>query len=171
MVLGVIAHRQPIGGYGVEAVLREWAVERWTTIAPASIYQQLKTLESAGSIHRTSGDGSRAALFTCTDDGWEELRRLCRSLLDDDVRPLGLVPLLHFTPVLPTAELVAGLERRINHIDAALAHEEDVLALAGSRGPAHVVEIFRLTVHALRAERTWSQEFIGRLRAGERAGS
>jgi DNA-binding PadR family transcriptional regulator len=50
MILGVVAFRGPIGGYGIEKTLDEWSVGRWTTIAPASIYQQLRSLSSAGFI-------------------------------------------------------------------------------------------------------------------------
>ncbi len=166
MVLGAISYRQPISGYGVERVLSEWAVDRWTTIAPASIYQQLRSLRSAGLIEPVDAGTGRAIDYRCTETGKAELHRLLRALLDEqDFQPLSLIPLLHFTPSLSRRELTEGLARRISLIDQAVAHETDVLQRAATSGPSHVTEIFRLIWHGYRADRDWCRDFLDRLEA------
>jgi DNA-binding PadR family transcriptional regulator len=164
MVLGVIAYRQPISGYGIQKTLDEWAVARWTTIAPASIYQQLRTLTSRGFIEAVNGSGGRAAAVECTSAGQAELRALLLALLNEhDFQPLSLIPLLHFTPSLSIEELERGLSARIAAIDAALGKEEELVARSAALGRSHVAEIFRLTWHGLRADRAWCEEFRQRL--------
>jgi len=166
MVLGVIAYRGPIGGYGVEKTLREWAVERWTTIAPASIYQQLRSLRTAGLIEPVGDGAGRAVDYRCTDAGLAELRLLLLALLDEhDFSPLSLIPLLHFTPSLTRTELTEGLRQRISNIDRLLSHEPEIIALAEASGPSHVLEIFRLTWEGYCADRTWCRSFLDRLGA------
>ncbi|HXD62482.1 MAG TPA: PadR family transcriptional regulator [Lacisediminihabitans sp.] len=164
MVLGIVAYRQPISGYGIEKTLAEWAVDRWTTIAPASVYQQLRTLGRSGLIEPVAGSTTRAAEFRCTSAGRDELHRLLLDLLEErDVRPLSLIPLLHFTPSLSTAELEHGLTARVAAIDAALAASDAMLARSGELAASHVMEIFRLTLHGLRADRDWCRSFLHRL--------
>lgn len=169
MVLGVVAYRQPISGYGIERTLREWAVDRWTTIAPASIYQQLRSLSAAGLIE-PAGDGSARALdYRCTERGRDELRHLLLSLLNEqDFQPLSLIPLLHFTPSLTARELTEGLSRRAALVEELLSHEAEVIARSEASGPSHVTEIFRLTWEGYRADRAWCRGFLGRL-AGRRS--
>ena len=164
MVLGVIAHRGPISGYGIEKTLDEWAVARWTAIAPASIYQQLRSLSSAGLIAPVGERRTRAVDYTCTDAGRNRLHELLLSLLDEpSPQPLSLIPLLHFTPTLSKEELVDGLTARIARIDDALGHERQVIHQASSVGPAYITEIFRLTWEGLRADRTWCESYLERL--------
>ncbi|MFT3968743.1 MAG: PadR family transcriptional regulator [Micropruina sp.] len=168
MVLGIVAQRGPMSGYGIDKTLDAWAVRRWATIAPASIYQQLKSMSAAGLIAPTDEYSGRAVSYQCTDAGRAELHTLLTSLLsEEDFQPLSLLPLLHFTPVLEPSELVEGLEHRIGVIDQALAHEQDIIAQAASLGPSHVLEVFRLTWHGLRADRHWCIEFLERLRTSE----
>jgi DNA-binding PadR family transcriptional regulator len=166
MVLGVIAYREPVSGYGIAKTLDEWAVSRWTTIAPASVYQQLRTLDAQGFLQPATPSRGRATEYRCTTTGREELHRLLLDLLGErDIRPLSLIPLLHFTPSLDTAELRDGLTARIAAIDDALAMEDRMLARSATLAPSHVTEIFRLTWHGLRADKAWCQEFLARLGA------
>ncbi|QDZ14345.1 PadR family transcriptional regulator [Humibacter ginsenosidimutans] len=164
MVLGVVAYRGPISGYGIEKTLDEWAVSRWTTIAAASVYQQLRTLTAAGFIEPSSGATARAVDYACTPAGTAELHRLLLELLHErDVRPLSLIPLLHFTPSLEPGELHDGLALRIARIDEALALEDEFLNRSLDLGPSHATEIFRLTWHGLRADKAWCEGFRRRL--------
>ncbi len=164
MVLGVVAYRQPVGGYDIAKVLEGWAVSRWTTIAPASIYQQLRTLNINGFVAPDRQKATRATRYTATTAGQDELRRLLLELLhESDVRPLSLIPLLHFTPTLTTEELDAGLTARVAAIDRALSLENDMIERSAALAPAHVTEIFRLTWQGLRADQTWCQDFQQRL--------
>lgn len=164
MVLGIVTHRRPISGYGIEKTLREWAVDRWTTIAPASIYQQLRSLSAAGLIE-PAGDGSaRAVNYRSTDNGRDELRHLLLSLLNErDFQPLSLIPLLHFTPSLTLSELREGLGRRVALIEELLSQEAEVITRSEAAGPSHVTEIFRLTWEGYRADRAWCIGFLDRL--------
>jgi DNA-binding PadR family transcriptional regulator len=165
MVLGVVAYRQPISGYGIEKTLREWAVDRWTAIAPASIYQQLRSLRGAGLIEPAPDGTGRALDYCCTESGLHELRHLLLSLLNEqDFQPLSLIPLLHFTPSLAVEELIDGLGRRISTLDEVLSHEVAVIAHSDASGTPHVSEIFRLTWEGYRADRDWCHGFLGRLR-------
>ncbi|NNC11695.1 hypothetical protein HII28_07380 [Planctomonas sp. JC2975] len=164
MVLGVVAYRGPIGGYGIEKTFNEWAVQRWASIAPPSIYQQLKTLNSEELIEPVAPASGRATEYRCTTAGQEELHRLLLDLLHErEVRPLSLVPLLHFTPTLPAAELLAGLSARIEAIDVALSLQDEMLERSAFLAPSHVAEIFRLNAHGLRGDRAWCAEFLARL--------
>ncbi|HEY0247987.1 MAG TPA: PadR family transcriptional regulator [Gryllotalpicola sp.] len=166
MVLGVVASRGPISGYGIEKTLEEWAVQRWTTIAPASIYQQLRSLTTAGLIEPATERSGRATDYACTDAGRRRLRELLLALLHEpSPQPLSLIPLLHFTPSLNRDELVDGLQGRITRLDEALGYESQVLDRAAGSGPLHVAEIFRLTWEGLRADRAWCLDYLRRLGA------
>ncbi len=165
MVLGIVAYRQPISGYGIEKTLDEWAVQRWTTIAPASIYQQLRSLRDAALISETRTRTGRAIEYACTESGKQELHRMLLELLDEqDFQPLSLIPMLYFTPTLARDELEQGLSRRITLIELALDHEADVIERSDAIGPSHVTEIFRLTWHGLRADKAWCLDFRDRIR-------
>ncbi|MDQ1131216.1 MULTISPECIES: hypothetical protein [unclassified Microbacterium] len=164
MVLGIVAYRGPIGAYGIEKVLKEWAVSRWTTIAAPSIYQQLRTLSSRGFIDVTSGESERATQYVCTTKGREQLLSLLRSLLEErDFQPLSLIPLLYFTPTLTIDELRRGLSARVAAIETVLAHEQEFLDQSRDLGPAHAMEILRLTWHGFRADRDWCLDYLARL--------
>lgn len=166
MVLGIIAYREPISGYGIEKTLGEWAVSRWATIAPASVYQQLRTLNTNRFIEPVTSPAGRAVEYRCTPLGRTELHKLLLDLLGErDVQPLSLIPLLHFTPSLSTGELDQGLAARITAIDQALTLENEMLERSAALAPSHVTEIFRLTWHGLRADRDWCQQFRHRLAA------
>lgn len=171
MVLGIVAYRGPVGGYGIERILEEWAVARWTTIAPASIYQQLRSLSASGLIRESSAPRTRASEFEATDEGRERLHTMLLALLDEPrPQPMSLVPLLHFTPSLEEGELIDGLTARIHRIDEALANESAFLTAAEQNGPPHVVELFRLTLEGLRADRRWCVGYLERLSARSDAG-
>ncbi len=166
MVLGAIAYRGPISGYGIEKVFDEWAVARWTTIAPPSIYQQLRSLSASGLITRSEERTARAVDYECADAGREQLHELLLTLLhESSPQPLSLVPLLHFTPTLSGEELVDGLTDRIARISDALRYEDEVIRQSASSGPAHASEIFRLTWEGLRADRAWCEGYLERLGA------
>lgn len=93
------------------------------------------------------------------------------SLLDEPrPQPMSLVPLLHFTPTLSADELIDGLTARIARIDEALDHESAFLERAEQTGPAHVVELFRLTLEGLRGDRRWCAGYLERLSARSDAG-
>jgi DNA-binding PadR family transcriptional regulator len=142
-------------------------VSRWTTIAPASIYQQLRTLTADGFIAPVSGSNGRAAEYRNTAAGRAALRLLLLALLDErDIQPLSLIPLLHFTPSLSIEELDAGLAARIAAIDGSLALRDEMIARSEAIGPSHVTEIFRLTWHGLQADRDWCAGFRQRLADG-----
>jgi DNA-binding PadR family transcriptional regulator len=166
MVLGAIAVRGPVSGYAIEKTFDEWAVARWTTIAPASIYQQLRSLSASGFIGAVEQPVSRATQYQVTEAGTDRLHELLLALLHEQApQPLSLIPLLHFTPALGAAELVDGLTARVARIDEALGFESEVLERAATAGPSHVLEIFRLTWEGLRADRAWCLAYLRRLEA------
>lgn len=90
MVLGAIAFRGPLTKRGVSEVLREWEVNRWTTVSEESITHSISQLAADGFIGEEPSSAGDVQLH-CTGQGREELRQLLlRLLAAESFQPFNL---------------------------------------------------------------------------------
>lgn len=175
MVLGAVHQFQPVHGYFLRRELSTWHADEWANTRPGSIYNALKSLVKDGYIEEdgTSSEGNYPARTTyrMSSTGEVELLRMVRDVLWDvqtfDTR--SALALVSFMFVLTRAEVVAGIEHRITKIDALITtntfHVEDTIK--SETTPAYVREIFDLASARLRAEQSWAQTLLERVRSGE----
>lgn len=174
LVLGVVRIFQPVHGYDVQRELTSWQVEAWASVAPGSIYSQLKTLTKARLVEvvDTEQEGSRPARTTyrVTADGEVEFFRLLRTGLWEVSRSTAmLLAALSFFPELRRNELIAALEHRAAQLEAGRAQLPFVVEELERmpETPDHVAEAFLLGRDLADGELRWTRAFADRLRAGE----
>ncbi|MFD4422274.1 PadR family transcriptional regulator [Agromyces sp. NPDC058484] len=175
VVLGAVHQFQPVHGYFLRRELMTWHVDEWANIQPGSIYNALRSLEHDGYVEEggTETNGKRPARTTyrTTPEGEIELLRMLRDTLWNvesfDTKPVMVIASFMF--ILSRQEVIAGLEHRINKIDAIIVtngyHIEDTARSATT--PKYVREIFEISTARLRGEQAWARGLVGRLRAGE----
>lgn len=173
LVLGVVRILQPVHGYDVLRELLSWRADQWLSVAPGSVYNQLKTLTRAGMLEvvGTEQQGNRPARTTyrVTRDGDNEFYALLRAALwrVDDASWEPLYVALCFAPFLTREELDAALEHRAAQLDALRRSTDfDLKGLDRGTAPPHVAEVYHLNRARFAAEAAWSRAFAERLRGG-----
>jgi DNA-binding PadR family transcriptional regulator len=173
LVLGVVRIFQPVHGYDVRRELVSWHVEEWASLAPGSIYNQLKTLAKEGLIEATGknqvGGRPERTSYKVTPRGEVELSELLRETLWQWRMPIDpLVAAISLMGLIKRDELIAGLEARQAIVAGGVAHAEYAInAIDDVETPAHVREMLRLINARVSAEIGWSKAFVDRLKKGE----
>ncbi|MEO6775819.1 MAG: PadR family transcriptional regulator [Kofleriaceae bacterium] len=173
LVLGVVRVFQPVHGYDVRRELISWHVEEWASLAPGSIYSQLKTLAKEGLVEHAGtnqvGGRPERTLYRITARGEAELSELLRETLWQWRMPIDpLIAAVSLMGLIKRDELIAGLEARQAIITGGVAHAEYAInAIDDVETPAHVKEMLRLINARVSAELGWSRAFVERLRKGE----
>jgi DNA-binding PadR family transcriptional regulator len=174
LVLGVVRIFQPVHGYSVRRELLTWKVEDWAHVKPGSIYNALRTLTKEGYLEGagtyTEGSRPERTLFQLTLDGENEFFVLLRNALwrVDHTDPSSFPAGLSFMLTLRRDEVIAAMDARATELDnATRILEHSVRHLEESRTlPPHVAELYRLSIARLGAERDFTHDVTGRLRAG-----
>ena len=173
LVLGVVRIFQPVHGYDVRRELVSWHVHEWGSVAPGSIYNQLKSLTKDGLLQIVGTDqvGNRPerTTYRLTTRGEQELGELIRDCwwtVRMPIDPLAAgVALIGF---MKRSDAIAALEARIAQIQGQLqASEKAIKAIDGSDNPTHVRELMRLLDARVGAEIAWAKALLPKLRAGE----
>lgn len=175
VILGAVFQFQPVHGYFLRRELSTWHVDEWANIQPGSIYNGLKSLANDGYVFESGveSDGKRPprTTYSITPEGEVELLRMLRDTLWN-VEPFdtkSIMTLASFMFILSRAEVITGLEHRINKIDALVLangfHIEDTARSATT--PKYVREIFELSSARLLAEQEWARSLLARLQAGD----
>jgi len=175
VLLGAVYQFQPVHGYFLRRELSTWHVDEWANVQPGSIYNGLKTLERDGYIveNDTTSDGKHPArtTYSISPKGEVELLRMLRDTLwnVEAFDTESIMTIISFMFILRRQEVIAGLEHRISKIDAVILandfHIEDTER--SETTPKYVREIFELSSVRLRAEQGWTQQLVGRVKAGE----
>ncbi|MFT3694783.1 MAG: PadR family transcriptional regulator [Kofleriaceae bacterium] len=173
LVLGVVRLFQPVSGYDLRRELVSWHVEEWASLAPGSIYSQLKTLVKEGFVEvagtNQSGGRPEATLYRITQPGEIELAEIMRDQLWTFRMPVDpLVAIVSLMGFLKRDELIAALEARSAMIQGNMAHARFAIeAIDDVETPAHVKEMLELINARVGSELDWSKKFVAKLRAGE----
>jgi len=173
LVLGVVRIFQPVHGYDVRRELMSWHVHEWASVAPGSIYNQLKSLTRDGALEIVGTDqvGKRPerTTYRLTPRGEQEFSELLRDTwwtvrMPFDPLAAG-VALIGF---MKRDEAIAALEARMAQVHGQLQHSEKAIAAIDDiETPAHVRELMRLLNGRLASEIAWAKALLPRLRDGE----
>ena len=167
-ILGLLVE-QPLHGYGIQRLIEQRGMRKWTPIGFSSIYQQLDQIVSKGLAEvRTEpapGRGKQRRVHHVTPLGHERwaaatVRGLSEVTEHDGEFLLALagLPLLEGTQALTALrDRRSSLESQIEGLDADLELARPV--------PDHVAAMFDYTRAQLTAADTWLKEFLHDLEA------
>jgi DNA-binding PadR family transcriptional regulator len=162
LLLGAVHIFGPVNGYQVRQELMSWRVDEWGHINPGSIYSVLNTLDRQGHVrrHGVSDGGREVGVYTLTETGWAEYRRLLEDCLTtvDAYEPMRFHTAVNLMSTMTRAQVASWLDRR----DGALRrHIEELKGtrreLAKPLYPSHLASIVDLGSKTARAERAWLQ--------------
>jgi DNA-binding PadR family transcriptional regulator len=186
LVLGVVRELGQGHGYQVRRELLRWRADAWAHVAPASIYQALRTLTKHGLVAEVgteSGGGPERTVYRLTPDGETEFFQLVRSAVSDPRDTLDeLSAAFGFLHLLPAQEVAQLLDHRVRALwgrlvvvdppaSQALAgrHPDDcpvVVVAPDPAKPAQVAALMQLVAAQLRADIDWSLDLASRIRDG-----
>lgn len=171
-VLGAVVIFEPVNGYQVRRELLSWRVDQWANINPGSVYSMLSTLSRRGFVdrHDLEDGGRQVAVYTSTQSGREELRRLLREALTliEPLSPLTFHVALNLQSMLPRAAALECLTDRLEAVRATRAEVSDSLdrLRTAPYAPPHVADVLDLQVRMVDVDEAWLTEHITRVRAG-----
>jgi DNA-binding PadR family transcriptional regulator len=173
LVLGVVRMHGRAHGYQVRRELISWSADRWANVAPGSIYHALRSLTKQGLLAEIATEdgagGPERTLYELRPDGETEfLRLLARGLGDPGERPEMLNAAITFMTTMPRAQLRGLLASHLAQVRGLIASLHDTVEATEQMGtPAHVAELFRLSVLQLQARESWLVGLLERLERGE----
>jgi DNA-binding PadR family transcriptional regulator len=178
LVLGVVRTLGQAHGYQVRRELLTWRADAWAHVAPASIYQALRTLTKRGLVEEAgteSGGGPERTVYRLAPDGETEFFTLVRAGISEphDTHD-ELSAAFGFAHLLPPGEVARLLDRRVAalwdrliQVDPPAADGSPVIAvLPDGVKPAQVGALMQLSGALLRAEVEWCLDVSGRIRDG-----
>jgi DNA-binding PadR family transcriptional regulator len=174
LVLGVVRNLGQAHGYQVRRELLTWRADAWAHVAPASIYQALRTLTKHGLVEEVgteSGGGPERTVYRLAPDGETEFFHLVRTAVSDPTDTLDeLSAAFGFLHLLPRGEVAALLDHRVRALWAELVRvdppAEAAPVLPGGVKPAQVGALMQLAAARLRAEADWAIDVASRVRDG-----
>jgi DNA-binding PadR family transcriptional regulator len=172
LVLGVVRNLGQAHGYQVRRELLTWRADAWAHIAPASIYQALRTLTKHRLVEEVgteSGGGPERTVYRLAPDGETEFFHLVRTAVSDPTDTLDeLSAAFGFLHLLPRGEVATLLDHRVRALWAELVRVEPPAGAVAPDGikPAQVGALMQLAAARLRAEIDWALELAGRIRDG-----
>lgn len=168
LVLGVVRESGPVHGYDVRKTL---VVRGWSSIAPGSIYNALKTLAQEGFLESVGTDrqGARPerTSFRITPAGEQEFTRLLEENLREARLPnhpvlAGLV----FLPEMPPAEVATLLRTRAADLRTQAADSRTMatdIRTTDTGIPPHVADSYDLIATLQDSEATWATNLANQL--------
>jgi DNA-binding PadR family transcriptional regulator len=171
-VLGAVVVFEPVNGYQLRRELLSWRVDQWASINPGSVYSMLSTLTRRGFVerHDLEDGGRQVAVYTSTDAGRQELRRLlCEALTRiEPLSPLTFHVALNLESMLPRSDALECLTRRLEAVRATRAEVRDSLDRLRSTpsAPPHVTDVLELQLRMVDVDEAWIGEHVARIRAG-----
>ncbi|WP_214406426.1 PadR family transcriptional regulator [Pseudonocardia lacus] len=170
LVLGVVRDLGQAHGYQVRRELTTWRVDAWANVAPASIYQALRTLTKHGLVEEVgteSDGGPERTVYRLTPDGETEFFRLVRTAVSDPGDTLAeLSAAFGFLHLLPRSEVATLLDHRVRALWAQLVRVDPPEAALDEAKPAQVAALMQLAAGRVRAEIDWALDLAGRIRDG-----
>jgi DNA-binding PadR family transcriptional regulator len=173
LVLGVVRDLGRAHGYQVRRELMSWRADAWANVAPASIYQALRTLTKhalVSEVGTESGGGPERTVYRLTPDGETEFFHLVRTAVSDPRDTLDeLSAAFGFLHLLPRDEVATLLDHRVRALWARLVVVDPPAEPGGAVDPAkppQVAALMQLVAAQVRAEIDWSLDLAGRVRDG-----
>ena len=169
-ILTMIAEK-PRHGYVIEQVIEERGMREWTEVGFSSIYYLLKKLEKEGLIEgrmeRQPSRGPARVVYKLTSTGKQAAQAGVLQVLS--------VPKRSYPPILLGIANLPGISRgqALNALqtyrDGLISRREDVQMSRDSQRPlpCFVEAMFSYSITMIEAERTWVEEFIEQLEAGD----
>jgi DNA-binding PadR family transcriptional regulator len=171
LVLGVVRALEQAHGYQVRRELVTWRADAWAGVAPASIYQALRTLTKRGLVEEVgteSGGGPERTLYRLTPDGETEFFALVRAGISEPADTHDeLSAAFGFAHLLPRGEVARLLDQRVAALWGRLVRVEPPAdVVPDGVKPAQVGALMRLGGAVLRAEIDWCLDVAERIRDG-----
>ncbi|MCP3939042.1 MAG: PadR family transcriptional regulator [Actinomycetia bacterium] len=165
-VLGLLVE-QPLHGYGVERLIEQRGMRKWTSVGFSSIYQILDQLVDEGlasvEIVPAPGRGKQRRLHSPTAAGrrlWVlETTAALATVADTDE---GFLTAFSCLPLLDPGVALEALERRLANLDAGIAALDHDRSQVGPV-PDFIDAMFGYTRTRLLAARAWLVEFLSTL--------
>jgi DNA-binding PadR family transcriptional regulator len=175
LVLGVVRGLDQAHGYQVRRELMTWRADAWAHVAPASIYQALRTLTKRGLVEEVgteSGGGPERTLYRLTPDGETEFFALVRAGISEprDTHD-ELSAAFGFAHLLPRGEVARLLDYRVAALWGQLVRVDPPADAGGpvvpdGVKPAQVGALLQLAAAQLRTEVDWALDVAARIRDG-----
>lgn len=171
LVLGVVRMLGEAHGYAVHRELMSWRVDTWTAVKPPSIYHAVKQLQREDKLRAVRSEaGSRGparTVYAVTGSGEAEFFGLLEAaLVSPEIEVLGAgVAFMCSLPRHRAAELLARqliVSREITEELQAMKPE-----WPDARQPPHARHLLDLWSGVFGANAQWTEEMLGRVRAGE----
>ncbi|SFB47630.1 transcriptional regulator, PadR family [Amycolatopsis marina] len=177
LVLGVVQIYGQAHGYQVRQELLSWNADKWANVQPGSIYHALKKLTKEGLLELVEPTGEPGGpdrvAYRVTASGEAQFDRLLQTMLAevrDDSGGTDLAAALSFLPALTRERAISLLTYRLTQLEGKKANLDAVLLHGSDWGqPEHVNALYRMWLSQIEAARTWTNDLIERLRAGEYA--
>ncbi len=102
-------YEEPLSGYGVRSRLKDWNVQEYLSVSPATIYRSLGRMEEQGLLSsRTEKNGRYPAsrVYKVTATGRKRYRELMKNVGAFRRGPHPLMPLIGLGSFLPVAQRV-----------------------------------------------------------------
>jgi DNA-binding PadR family transcriptional regulator len=163
-LLALLVPGDPMHPYQMVTMLRRTGKEQDMKIKWGSLYTVVQNLERHGLIEAvgSSRDGRRPerTLYTITDAGRAEVRDWLRELVaEPEPEPSRFRAALSVLGVLPPAECVELLGRRLAALDADIAAQRTVLVDSAHVGRIFLVEV-EYDLAVLEAEARWVRALL-----------
>lgn len=167
-ILGLLVE-QPLHGYGVERLIEQRGMRKWTSIGFSSIYHLLDQLVDEGFaevvVEPAPGRGKERRVHHVTALGRQHWRtHTLRALSTVTETDSDFLTALSCLPLLDSGQAASALERRLalldEHIEA-LDHDRSLVEPV----PDHVGAMFDHTRSRLTAARSSLTAFLGHLTA------
>lgn len=162
-ILGLLME-QPLHGYGIDRLVEQRGMRKWTAIGFSSIYALLDQLVADGlasvSVEPAPARGKERRVHSITDQGRELWQTESLAALADPGRPAGDF-LLAFSGVAlhPQARVIGALRQRRDDLNDRIADlERD--RRAAMPYPDHVEAMFDYTQVLLTAEHDWLDRYL-----------
>ncbi len=152
-------------GYGIEAVIKDREMRKWTAIGFSSIYAILQRLEKAGLVEGRSQVTGRLPIrkvYRITPGGRATLRRIATRFLSEPERaPFRIYLGIESLHVLQREEAIHCLKEYCASLGKVLTEIEE--ARGNQPLPLKPEAIFDHAIRHCRAELEWAEDFLNKL--------
>lgn len=158
---------QPLHGYGIERLIEQRGMRKWTPIGFSSIYQLLDQLVAAGLADVTAvpapGRGKQRRVHSVTEAGYDLWKQETLAALREPEGSMDrFLIALSGLPLLDPADAVAALSARLGRLETGLSElDQDLRAVQPA--PHHVEAMFAFTRAHLSGELRWLRRLVATL--------
>ncbi len=159
---------EPMTGYALRQAISETLGHFWSE-SFGQIYPTLAALEADGLVRRAAAGATSGSVFSITDAGLDELRRLLAEPIASPPPRNGLLLRLFFGRHLGADEVRRILQESLEDAVAALSRLQAVSAEVSGEPESSDTPFWRMTIsageHHARAQIAWLEESLATLDA------